>query len=113
MEQELKVSFPPPPAVRTADLPGYREKTDGNPFWVWILFTFSVLMFATAISQLVLGFDSPGVTLRHFMAASGCGTARALGFPPAHPGEPGYWVWLDKDGDGFACEEDESPRPAA
>jgi Excalibur calcium-binding domain len=33
-----------------------------------------------------------------------CATARALGLAPAYRGDPGYRSYLDRDGDGIACE---------
>lgn len=42
--------------------------------------------------------------LRHFLAAPGCGAARALGVAPADRGRPGYYILHDADGDGVACE---------
>ena len=41
---------------------------------------------------------------RHFAAAFGCDAARAVGLAPSRRGQPGYWPWLDLDGDGMACE---------
>lgn len=33
-----------------------------------------------------------------------CAAARAAGAAPLHRGDPGYGPWLDRDGDGIACE---------
>jgi endonuclease YncB( thermonuclease family) len=33
-----------------------------------------------------------------------CAAARAAGAAPLHRGDPGYAPWLDRDGDGIACE---------
>lgn len=44
------------------------------------------------------------VKLRHLLAATNCSTARAVGLAPALRGEPGYYLHLDADGDGIACE---------
>lgn len=33
-----------------------------------------------------------------------CAAARAAGAAPLHRGDPGYGAWLDRDGDGVACE---------
>ncbi|MFC5911307.1 excalibur calcium-binding domain-containing protein [Streptacidiphilus monticola] len=33
-----------------------------------------------------------------------CAAARAAGDTPLYRGEPGYAPWLDRDGDGIACE---------
>lgn len=47
---------------------------------------------------------SIGLTVRHFMAANNCATARAVGLAPAVRGAPGYWARNDADDDGIACE---------
>lgn len=42
-----------------------------------------------------------------------CDAARAAGAAPLHQGDPGYRSALDGDGDGVACEDDETPPAAA
>lgn len=44
------------------------------------------------------------VTLKHVAAIFGCPAANAVGVGNSRSGEPGYWIWLDGDRDGFACE---------
>lgn len=39
----------------------------------------------------------------HLVAAPTCDAARAVGLTPAFRGEPGYWAWHDRDGNGVAC----------
>ncbi|WP_078708937.1 excalibur calcium-binding domain-containing protein [Consotaella salsifontis] len=46
----------------------------------------------------------PSTTLRHLASLPNCAAARAVGLAPAYRGGPGYWPWLDSDGDGIACE---------
>jgi hypothetical protein len=41
---------------------------------------------------------------RHLAAALGCDAARSVGLAPAKRGQPGYWTWLDRKGDGVACK---------
>lgn len=46
----------------------------------------------------------PLLVVRHIATALGCTTARLVRLAPARRGQPGYWPWLDADGDGIACE---------
>jgi len=62
----------------------------------------SVIAFPFAAVMLVNSW-SLATTARHFAAAANCSTARTLGLAPARRGEPGYWPWLDRDGNGVAC----------
>lgn len=44
------------------------------------------------------------LTLRHLASFPACEAANAMGLAPARRGEPGYWLRLDGDNDGMACE---------
>ncbi len=60
-----------------------------------------------ALTVLVAMARSPWpltTTLHHWEAAPNCDAARAVGLAPAKRGQPGYWPWLDRDGNGIACE---------
>lgn len=46
----------------------------------------------------------PSVLLRHMAALPNCKAARLVDLAPAKTGEPGYWRWLDKDGNGWSCQ---------
>jgi hypothetical protein len=44
------------------------------------------------------------MTVRHWLAAPNCASARAVGLAPARDGQPGYYFSHDADHDGIACE---------
>jgi hypothetical protein len=47
---------------------------------------------------------TPSTVLMHLFAAPNCDAARLVGLAPAKTGQPGYWLHLDRDGDGISCE---------
>jgi hypothetical protein len=57
-----------------------------------------------AFLDLAARFDSPALAARRLAAAPHCAAARAADLAPARKSDPGYWSWLDDDGDGVACE---------
>jgi len=72
----------------------------------------SDLMLASGVKQGGNGFSQAAAPIgrqpRPAAAESGafrsCAAARAAGAAPIRRGEPGYGPWLDRDGDGIACE---------
>ena len=71
----------------------------------------SDMMLATGVQQGGNGFTQAAAPIREARpaaAAAGafrnCAAARAAGAAPVRRGEPGYGPWLDRDGDGIACE---------
>lgn len=45
-----------------------------------------------------------GLTLRHWVAGTGCDAARLVGLSPAHIGDAGYWHHLDPGRTGVSCK---------
>ncbi|WP_414462397.1 excalibur calcium-binding domain-containing protein [Hyphomicrobium sp. DY-1] len=72
----------------------------------WVIWS---LMLGTLLA---LVFASPWSLddLRVATAGRNCASARAVGLAPAHRGEPDYYWWNDRDGDGIACEPWHRPR---
>jgi hypothetical protein len=72
----------------------------------------SDMMLASGVKQGGNGFAQAAAPIgrgpRPAAAATGafrnCAAARAAGAAPVRRGEPGYGPWLDRDGDGIACE---------
>ena len=73
-------------------------------FYRWVasmtLTTFSVAL----LVSLTISFGSPLEAARHLAAMPNCAAAATVGVPRPVAGGPGYWPWLDEDGDGKACE---------
>lgn len=74
-----------------------------------VLFAFTLVAGGGAIALPVAAVMATNgwtaeMSLRHFAAAFGCDVSQYVGLPPARAGHPGYWPWLDHDGDGIACE---------
>lgn len=52
-----------------------------------------------------LGFQSDVVALKHVVSAADCSIAYMVDMAPSKFDQPGYWMHLDADKDGTACEE--------
>ncbi len=72
------------------------------------LVTACILFAATAGSLTglrAMGFESELVAAKHLAAGADCHVAKLVKLAPAKMEQPGYWMHLDKDKDGTACEE--------
>lgn len=71
-----------------------------------------LFVFAAAIFSLFglrqMGFESDVVAFKHLVAGADCTVARFVELAPAGMEDPGYWMHLDADKDGVACEDDEA-----
>jgi hypothetical protein len=82
------------------------------------LYRIALLPIMTILAGLSVGLVaspwSTMATMKHFLSLPSCAVAHSLGLAPALRGDPGYWSWHDRDGDGIACEpfednHDDSP----
>ncbi len=102
------VSGPNPRGPRSRELTERAGRRDRVVHGV-VRFAFTLFASAGAIALPVAAVMATNgwtadISLKHFAAALGCDVAQHVGLPPARAGHPGYWPWLDHDGDGIACE---------